>query len=143
MKFSLLIILFFLISCTTNNTNLKNIKTFNSTGFAYIYNEQINENNIIISKKVNNELLQIFHKDLRVGTLIKLINPKTKDTLVLINSKKIQYPDFYKIMITKPVAKRLNLDNQLPLIEVIVLKKNKSFIAKKAKIFNEEKKNFF
>ena len=32
------------------------------------------------------------------------------------------------------------MDNNLPLVEILELKKNKSFIAKKAKIFNEEKK---
>ena len=45
----------------------------------------------------------------------------------------------YKILITKEVAKRLNIDPELPLVEISEIKKNKSFIAKKAKIFNEEK----
>ena len=38
------------------------------------------------------------------------------------------------------MAKKLNISNDLPIIEIIEVKKNKSFIAKKAKIFNEEKK---
>ena len=83
--------------------------------------------------------MQISHKDLRIGSLIKLINPKTNDALVLKNIKKIQYPDFYKILITRPVAIKLKLDNKLPLIEVLEIKKNKSFIAEKAKIYQEEK----
>ena len=85
-------------------------------------------------------MLQIAHKDLRAGTLIKLINLQTKESIVLKNTKKINYPDFYKILITKPVAKKLNINNQLPLIEVLELKKNKSFVAEKAKIYQEEKK---
>ena len=89
---------------------------------------------------MNNDLLQISHKNLRTGSLIKLINPKTKESLVLKNIKRIKYPDFYKILITKPVAEKLNINNKLPLIEVLEIKRNKSFIAKKAKIFQEEKK---
>jgi hypothetical protein len=54
--------------------------------------------------------------------------------------KRIKYPDFYKILITKPVADKLDLNMNLPLVEIIEIKKNKSFIAKKAKIFSEEKK---
>ena len=42
-------------------------------------------------------------------------------------------------MITEPVAKHLKLTTELPLIEVIEIKKNKSFIAQKTKIFVEEK----
>ena len=72
--------------------------------------------------------------------MIKLINPITKETLTLKNLKKIQYPDYYKILITEPVAKKLSINNELPLIEVLEIKKNKSFIAKKAKIYQEEKK---
>ena len=45
-----------------------------------------------------------------------------------------------KILITKAVADELNLKADLPLVEVIELKKNKSFIAKEAKIFKEEEK---
>ena len=58
----------------------------------------------------------------------------------MLNSKKINYPDFYKVLITKSLADKLNLNYNLPLVEVIEIKKNKSFIAKKAEIFNEEKK---
>ena len=43
-------------------------------------------------------------------------------------------------MISEQVAKKLNIDPDLPFIEIIEIKKNKSFVAKKAKIFNEEKK---
>ena len=89
---------------------------------------------------MNNEILQIAHKNLRTGSLIKIINPKTKEYLVLKNFKKIKYPDFYKILITKPVADKLKINNELPIIEIIEIKKNKSFIAEKAKIYQEEKK---
>ena len=139
MKFNILFFFIFLISCSPYYTKLDNRKPYNSTGFAYIYNNFDYENKEI-KKKLNNELLQISHKDLKTGTLIKLINPKTKESLVLKNLKKIQYPDFYKILITKPVASKLNIDKELPLIEVLEIKKNKSFVAEKAKIYQEEKK---
>ena len=138
MKFNILILVFFLTSCTAHYTKSDNRKPYNSTGFAYIYNDQDFENKII-TKKLNNDLFQISHKNLKVGSLIKLVNPKTKNSIVLKNIKRIQYPDFYKILITEPVAKKLKIDNELPLIEVLEIKKNKSFIAAKAKIYNEEK----
>ena len=126
-------------SCSPHYTKLDNRKPYNSTGFAYIYNTQDYEKKII-KKKLNNNLFEISHKDLKNGSLIKLINPKTKESLVLKNIKRIEYPDFYKILITKPVATKLNISSDLPLIEVLEIKKNKSFIAEKAKIYNEEKK---
>jgi rare lipoprotein A (peptidoglycan hydrolase) len=139
MKFKILIIFLLLISCSSNYTKLDNRKPYNAKGFAYIYNEKDFENKII-KNKFNNELLQISHKDLKTGSLIKLINPKTKDSLVLKNIKKTKYPDFYKILITNAVAEKLNIDIELPLLEILEIKKNKSFIAKRAKIYQEEKK---
>jgi len=139
MKFNILILFFFFISCSPHYTKIDNRKPYNSTGFAYIYNVNDYEKKII-KHKLDNNLLEIAHKDLRRGALIKLINPKTKESLVLKNTKKIQYPDFYKILITKSVASKLNISSELPLIEVLEIKKNKSFIAEKAKIYNEEKK---
>ena len=54
------------------------------------------------------------------------------------NTKLIKYPEFYKILLTQKVANKLNLVNELPFIEVLEIKKNKSFVAKKTKIFKEE-----
>jgi len=139
MKFKLLIIIFFLFSCAPYYTKSDNMKPYSSTGFAYIYNLNDYEKKLI-NKKFNNDLLQISHKDLRNGALIKLINPKTKENLVLKNINKTNYPDFYKILITKAVANKLKLNSELPFIEILEIKKNKSFIAEKAKIYQEEKK---
>ena len=139
MKYKIIILSFFILSCSQHYTKTKNKNSYNATGFAYIYNTTDYENKNI-KKKLDNELFQVSHKDLKVGTLIKLINPQTKETLILKNIKKIQYPDYYKILITEPVAKKLNINKELPLIEILEIKKNKSFIAKKAKIFEEETK---
>ncbi len=139
MKYKILTFLIIFSSCTTNYTKFENKKPYNATGFAYIYNE-LDFQKKIIKKKFENDKLQIAHNNLKTGSLIKLINPKTKESLVLKNSGKTVYPDFYKILITKKVANELNIDYELPIVELIELKKNKSFVAKKAKIFNEEKK---
>ena len=77
---------------------------------------------------------------MKLWFLIKITNIKTNDSIILKNSKRFEYPEFYKILITKPVADELNLEKDLPLVEIIEVKKNKSFVAKKTKIFKEEEK---
>ena len=137
-KFKIFIILIFITSCA-QNIQRTNTKSFNAKGFAYIYNEDDFKKRLI-KLKLDNDLLEISHNKLRSGALIKIINPKTSDEIILKNKKKSNYPDFYKLLITAKVANKLNLNFDVPFIEIIELKKNKSFVAKKTKIFNEEKK---
>ena len=139
MKFKLIISFIFLVSCAQNYTKSELNKPFNSKGFAYIYSDEdfINKE---IKKRLDNNALQIAHNRLRPGSLIKIINVKTNDSIVLKNKKKIDYPDFYKILITEQVAEKINLQKKLPIVEVIEIKKNKSFIAKKTKIYKEEER---
>ena len=140
MKYSLITIFIFFLSCSPELTTLNQKKPYTAKGFAYIYND-FDFNQKLIKGKMDSNLMQISHQNLRTGTLIKLSNPKNKKSIVLKNIKRIKYPDFYKIMITKPVADKLDLNNDLPILEIIEIKKNKSFVVAKAKIFNEEKKN--
>ena len=139
MKFRIIIFFFFILSCSPQFSTINQKKPYSSKGIAYIYNDY-DFNEKIIKGRMNNDKMQISHQNLRTGTLIKIINPKNNETLVIKNIKRIKYPDFYKILITKPVAEKLNLDPNLPLLEIVEVKKNKSFVAEKAKIYNEEKK---
>ena len=139
MKFKIIILTLLLFSCSSNYTKLDKREPYFSKGFAYIIKEEKPKKSS--SKSViNNSKQKVFNKFLRPNTLLKIINPETKDYVILKNSISGKYPDFYKISISNSVANELNLDKKLPLIEVIEIKKNKSFVAKKAKIFNEEKK---
>tara|TARA_A100001011_G_scaffold15279_1_gene15969 strand:+ start:1099 stop:1776 length:678 start_codon:yes stop_codon:yes gene_type:complete len=113
--------------------------TYTSSGFAYIYNESDYEKKITTKKFENDELL-IAHNRLKVGKLIKVTNPKNKKFIVLKVKKKTNYPDFYQILITEAVAYKLDLDESLPFVEIQEIKKNRSFVAEKAKTFEEEKK---
>ena len=139
MKYKLITLIFLLTSCAQNYNGQKLDKTYNSKGFAYIYNEK-DFTDKIIKKKLDNNSLQIAHNKLNPGSLIKIINIKTNDSIILRNSKKFEFPNFYKIIITKPVADEIKLKMDLPLVEIIEVKRNKSFVAKKTKIFKEEEK---
>ena len=55
-------------------------------------------------------------------------------------SKKYKYPDFFKIIITKKVSEELDLNENIPFVDIQEKIKNKSFVAKKAVTFSEEKK---
>ena len=133
MKFKLIVFFVLFLSCSSQLTTYKIIIIF-----AYIYNE-LDFNQKIIRGKMNEKVMQISHQNLKTGTLVKLINPKNKESVVLKNVKRIKYPDFYKVLITEPVAIKLDLNKDVPLLEIFEIKKNKSFVAKKAKIYNEEK----
>jgi len=138
MKFKFLL-LFLLISCTSELNQTVSRSTYTSSGFAYIYNESDRVKKIT-SKKFNNEELLIGHNKLRAGKLLKITNPENKKSIVLKIKKKTKYPDFYKILLTESLANRLELNNKIPFVEIQEVKKNKSFIAEKAKTFEEEKK---
>ena len=139
MKFRFFIIFFFVFSCTSELTTLNQKKPYAAKGFAYIYNDN-DYNKKVIKGKMNNNILQISHQNLKTGTLIKILNPKNNESIVLKNIKRIKYPDFYKILISKPVADKLSLNPDLPIMEIMEIKKNKSFVAKKAQTSIEEKK---
>ena len=140
MKFKIILLIFLLSSCAQGNfISPKSKVFFNSKGLAYIYNDKDYKNKII-KQKLDNQLLQVAHNVLRPGSLIKIINLKTNEEIIIKNTKKINYPDFYKILITEKVANKLNLTEEFPFVEVLEIKKNKSFVAKKTKIFKEEEK---
>tara|TARA_E500000178_G_scaffold29760_1_gene26946 strand:- start:54 stop:791 length:738 start_codon:yes stop_codon:yes gene_type:complete len=139
MKFKLILLIFFIVACSPQLKTFNNKKPYFATGFAYVYNEHDFKKKII-KTKMNNKIMQISHQNLKTGTLIKIINPKNNESVILKNKKRIKYPDFYKVLITKPVMDKLDLNTKLPILEIFEIKKNKSFIAEKAKVFNEEKK---
>ena len=138
MKFRFLLI-FLLCSCTNELSKGVTKTNYTSSGFAYIYDE-LDYVNKITSKKFNNDELLIGHSRLRVGKLIKITNPKNKKSVILKVKKKTKYPKFYQILITESVAYKLELEESLPFVEIQEIKKNKSFIAERAKTFDEEKK---
>ena len=55
-------------------------------------------------------------------------------------SNNVKFSEFYNSVITKRIAEELSLDLNEPYIDLILISQNSTFIAKKAKTFNEEKK---
>jgi len=139
MKYKYYIIFIFLYGCATESSR-NSIKTsFSTSGFAYIYND-LDYVNKIISKKLDNNIIQIAHSTLKVGTMVEITNPKNDKKIILKINKKIKYPELYSILITKKVSEELKLNEELPFVEISEIKKNKSFVAKKTAMFKEEKK---
>ena len=118
MKFRYIFLIFLICSCTPHLETFNQKKPFSSKGFVYIYNH-VDFEKKIIKGKMNNDLMQISHQYLKRGTLVKIINPKTKKSIVIKNTKRIQYPDFYKLLITNAVATKLELNADLPILEII------------------------
>ena len=136
MKFKIIIFFIFLFSCVPIYN--KNI-SYNSSGFALIFNEQdyINKK---INKKLNNDNFEVAHRILKPGTIVRITNPSNKNSMVTKIKKRAEFPTLYNLLISKSIADKLDLKSNDPFIELISVKKNKSFVAQETKIFKEEKK---
>ena len=138
MKFKIFLLIFILNSCSVNSTKFENRSTYSSKGFAYIYNEEDYQKKSI-NGKLDNSQLQASHKDLKINSLIKIINPVTKEFITVKNVKRIDYPDFYKILITPKIAEKLNIQNDLPLVEIIEIKKINLLLRRKQRFLMKKK----
>ena len=145
MKFNLIYIciLVFLFSCTQDMKIIKKHSkviepTYSSKGFALIYEDVIFESKIV-NKKLNNDQDYVLHPFLENGTLVNISNPLNSKSITAKIRKTIEYPSIYKVVITKKMAERLDLDINNPYVELLTIKKNDKFVAKKASIFEEEK----
>ena len=143
MKFSNIIILIsfiFLVGCEqlatkkSSKLDFKPEKKYKNIGFSLIYNDNLQ------IKKLDNRSLQIFHKNLSRKSFVKITNPLNEKSLIAeVKSNKIKFSNFYNSIITNRIVETLELNPDEPYIEITLISKQSTFIAKKAKIFEEEK----
>ncbi len=144
-KILLAITLIFLSACNQFEDNEKSLQyigdqKYSNTGFALIYNAELKKNKKI-SKKIDNRSLLIFHNKIKKNSFVKITNPiNDKSIIAEVISNNVKFSDFYNSVITKRIAEELLLDPNEPYIDLVLISKNSTFIAKKAKTFDEEKK---
>ena len=134
----------FIFSCVNKplietDKTLPHKSSFINKGFALIYKE-----NLFIDKQVKGKIddrsLVIFQKNLKKDTSVKITNLINSKYLIAKIGKNVKYPFFYNSVISKRISDELNLDKDEPYIEIKEIVEGSSFIAKKAKTFDEEKK---
>ena len=142
-NFFLILLIVLITSCTSNNYKTVNVdpilEKFSNNGFALIYNDKL-YNDKIISKKMDERDLIIFQRNLRKGTSVKITNPINNKTNIAKVGKKANYPSFNNSVVSIRISKELEIDINEPYIVIEEIRDNTSFIAKKAKTFEEEKK---
>ena len=145
MNYKYFLILSFLtfIGCSTytvtnNEINVLKKNNFKNNGFALIYDDNLYKQKII-SKKIDHRSLIIFQKNLRKGTTVRVKNILNQKTIIAKVGSKSKYPLFNNSVISNRISKEIDLDPNEPYVEISEILHDSSFIAKKAKTFNEEK----
>tara|TARA_Y100001970_G_C14249723_1_gene870896 strand:+ start:1193 stop:1945 length:753 start_codon:yes stop_codon:yes gene_type:complete len=131
----------FLLSCDGSvNSNLKKSnlelkKKYKNSGFALIYRDDLKK-----IKKLENRSLKIYHKSLKKKSIVKITNPNNGKYLIAeVKSNRIRFSNFYNSILSLRIAKELELDLTEPYIEIVLIPKNSTFVAGKAKMFEEER----
>ena len=142
-KKNFVVILFFFLTSfeTFNNQNKKKITfkvedRYQNSGFALIYDQNIDTK----MKKIDERSLDIYHKKLKKKSYVKIVNPENGKFLIAkVKSNKVKFSNFYNAILSHRIAETLELDLTEPYIEIILISKNSTFVAKKAKTFDEER----
>ena len=145
MNFKIIVIFLILLTSCVNNTEKQrsgvlsiNNKFYNS-GFTLIYDDNLYFEKII-NKKMDDRDLIIFQKNLKKGTSVKLFNPINNKSLIAQVGRNSIYPNFNNSVVSKRIASELELSLEEPYIIIEEIIHNSAFIAKKTKMFEEEKK---
>ena len=138
---TLLFLCLFLLSCE-QSTKIQS-KTFNAefenkyknSGFALVYRDDLENIKVLESRSLN-----IYHKSLKKRSIVKITNPINQKYLIAeVKSNRVKFSNFYNSILSLRIAEELELDFSEPYIEIVLVSKNSTFIAKKAKMFDEER----
>ena len=148
MNFKRLLLFFFIFLLSACNQFDKNEKSlvhisdqkYSNTGFTLIYDDKLKKEKKV-SKKIDDRSFFIFHNKIEKNSFVKITNPvNDKSVIAEVISNDVKFSSFYNSVITKRIAEELSLDPYEPYIDLVLISKNSTFIAKKAKTFAEEKK---
>ena len=143
-KHIIVVLLIFLNSCVNYPID-KKIETkqrknyFLNKGFALVYNDDLYKKKLIESK-IENRSIIIFQRNLKKNSTVKITNLINSKYIIAKVGKRTEYPFFYNSVISKRISQELEIDELEPYIEIKEIVANSSFIAKKSKTFDEEKK---
>ena len=138
----IILVCIFLFSCEQSSFNKTKTdiidfeNRYKNAGFALIYDQKLDK-----IKKLETRSLNIYHKSLKKRSLVKIINPQNnKFVIAEVKSNKVKFSNFYNSILSLRIAEELELNSDEPYIEIILIPKNSTFVAKKAKMFDEERK---
>jgi len=140
-KYLFLIVFIFLFSCESKTSKIqfsKNFELYSNKGFALIYNDDLFKKKIV-NKKINERSLIIFSNNLNIDTPVKVTNLINGKYLIAKVGKKSEFPNFYNSVISKRIATDLNVDFSEPYVQIQTINFKNTFIANKAKTFDEER----
>ena len=84
--------------------------------------------------------MKIYHKSLKKRSIVKSTNPENGKYLIAeVKANKIKFSNFYNSILSPRIAEELEINLSEPYIEISLVSKNSTFIAKKAKMFEEER----
>ena len=131
----------FLFGCEQLNTKksskiiFKPENSYKNLGFALVYN-----NNLKNIKKLETRSLNIYHKSLKKKSTVKISNPANGKYLIAeVKSNKEKFSSFYNSILSSRIAEELELNIKEPYVEIISISENSTFVAKKSKMFEEER----
>ena len=130
-----------LLGCEQSNT-IKSKKIefdlenrYKNSGFALIFNSSLD--NI---KELEPRSLDIYHKSLKKKSIVKITNLENQKYLIAqVKSNRVKFSNFYNSILSQRIAEELDLDLNEPYVQILQLSKDSTFIAKKAKMAEEER----
>lgn len=131
--------IFFIYGCEPINVKNKKLNfeienRYKNSGFALIYNDKLDG-----IKEIEPRSLMIYHKNLKKKSMVKITNPINGLSLIAeVKSNKVKFSNFYNAVLSDRIAQTLELDENEPYINIVLISKDSTFIAKKAKTFEEE-----
>tara|TARA_B100001758_G_C18361886_1_gene586239 strand:+ start:576 stop:1322 length:747 start_codon:yes stop_codon:yes gene_type:complete len=142
MNYKTFFLIFLLLqSCTVNqivDDQIIESEFYSNKGFALLYNEDLKKLKLI-DKKIDERSLIIFQKNLKKNSTVKITNLLNNKSILVKVGSKSKYPSFYNSVISKRIFEELELDKSEPYVEIKTISNNSTFLAKKAKMFDEEK----
>ena len=111
---------------------------FINKGFSLIYSDKFYDNKII-TKKIDERSLVIFQKNLKKNTIVKITNILNNKSIIGTVGSNADYPLFNNAVLSPRIADEIGLNENEPYVEILEVLGDALFVAKRVKIFEEEK----